>query len=192
MADTPASATELIGVLDMGASAIRLSSPKSTPIEHQHHRRSLARRAARPRHVFRRRDPLGDHRCGTGCAGGLPRHDRRYGVHAMRAVATSAVREARNADMFLDRISGAPKSNSRSSTRPKKAVSCILPCANALGGMRRSRRRTLLVEVGGGSTSLTVLRRGEPTRSGVFALDRFGSASSSTSGARPTTSKWRC
>ena len=30
--------------------------------------------------------------------------------------------------------------------------------------------RTLLAEVGGGSTSLTLLRRGEPTHSGVYAL----------------------
>jgi exopolyphosphatase/pppGpp-phosphohydrolase len=30
--------------------------------------------------------------------------------------------------------------------------------------------RTLLAEVGGGSTSLTLLRRGEPNRSGVYAL----------------------
>ena len=38
------------------------------------------------------------------------------------------------------------------------------------GTPRSSRRATLLIEVGGGSTSLTLLRRGQPTRSGVYAL----------------------
>ena len=43
--------------------------------------------------------------------------------------------------------------------------------ATRCAATRRSGARwTLLVEVGGGSTSLTLLRRGEPTRSGVYAL----------------------
>ena len=68
-------------------------------------RGSLARRAARPRHVFQRRDPA--RRPSTrriAALDGFRTHDEGYGVSEVRAVATSAVREARNGDTFLDRI----------------------------------------------------------------------------------------
>ena len=60
-----------------------------------------------------------------------------YGVGDVRAVATSAVREARNADMFLDRIQGAPASGSRSSTKPRRAGSCIWRSGTRCAGTPR-------------------------------------------------------
>ena len=94
-----------------------------------------------------------------------------YGVTQVRAVATSAVREARNGDLFLDRVESARVSASRSSTRRKRPGCCISPCATRLKRHPAIKGAwTLLVEVGGGSTSLTLLRYGQPMRSGVYAL----------------------
>ena len=56
-----------------------------------------------------------------------------YGVTQIWAVATSAVREARNGDTFLDRIRGAPASRSTSSTRRRRAGSCILAVRDSIG-----------------------------------------------------------
>jgi len=72
-----------------------------------------------------------------------------YGVGQVRAVATSAVREARNGDLFLDRVARNRASASRSSTRRKRRG-----CSNL--AIRESLKRhpamkgawTLLSEVG--------------------------------------------
>jgi exopolyphosphatase/guanosine-5'-triphosphate,3'-diphosphate pyrophosphatase len=94
-----------------------------------------------------------------------------YGVTRVRAVATSAVREARNGDMFLDRIRGKTGiafeiiNEAEESRLVHLAVRQRLSRHGAFRGMW-----TLVIEVGGGSTDLTLLRRGRPNRSGVYAL----------------------
>ena len=94
-----------------------------------------------------------------------------YGVHQVRAVATSAVREARNGDTFLDRIEGRTGIAFEVIDEAEESRLIFLAVRHAL---RRHPAfvgaRTLLCEVGGGSTSLTLLRKGEPTHSGVYAL----------------------
>ena len=73
MMETAGPVAELVGVLDMGASAIRLVVAEiDRGSRSRSDRRGVARRAARPRHVFRRRDPLADRRCGARGARGLP------------------------------------------------------------------------------------------------------------------------
>ena len=94
-----------------------------------------------------------------------------YGVAEVRAVATSAVREARNGDLFLDRVQA--RASIRFDIINEAEEARLLYLA-----VRESLRRhpamkgawTLLAEVGGGSTSLTLLRYGQPERSGVYAL----------------------
>ena len=95
-----------------------------------------------------------------------------YGVSQVRAVATSAVREARNGDMFLDRIQRPHRDRLRDHQRSGGEPPAVyLAVRDALGQHAAFKGAwTLLVEVGGGSTSLTLLRRGEPNRSGVYAL----------------------
>jgi exopolyphosphatase/guanosine-5'-triphosphate,3'-diphosphate pyrophosphatase len=94
-----------------------------------------------------------------------------YGVTDVRAVATSAVREARNADMFLDRIEGRTGIRFEIINEAEESRLVFLAVRHALRRHTAFKAaRALLVEVGGGSTSLTVLRRGQPTRSGVYAL----------------------
>ena len=151
---------------------------------HPHHRGSVERCAARPRHVFGGCDPLEDRRRGAGGARRLPPHDRR--LRRQHDVgrwppAPSARRETATCSSTGSR--GAPGSPSRSSTKPRRAVWSILAVR------RRSARSaalrgawTLLAEVGGGSTSLTLLRRGSPTAPASTRWARCGCASSSTCG----------
>ena len=94
-----------------------------------------------------------------------------YGVVNIRAVATSAVREARNADLFLDRIQRRTNIRFEIINEAEESRLVYLAVRHALRRHAAFKgARTLLIEVGGGSTSLTVLRRGEPIRSGVYAL----------------------
>jgi exopolyphosphatase/guanosine-5'-triphosphate,3'-diphosphate pyrophosphatase len=94
-----------------------------------------------------------------------------YGVENVRAVATSAVREARNGDVFLDRIRARSGVEFDIINEAEESRLVFLAVRDALARNTAFRgARTLLVEVGGGSTSLTLLRRGEPNRSGVYAL----------------------
>jgi len=84
-----------------------------------------------------------------------------YGVHQVRAVATSAVREAANADVFVDRVYTACGldveviSPSEESRLRWLAVREALKARPDVAG-----RDTLIVEVGGGSSSLTFLHGG--------------------------------
>lgn len=85
-----------------------------------------------------------------------------YHIQRVRAVATSAVREATNADTFLDRIYMAADFDVeviQTTEESRLTVSAVL---QALGGTMGIKRGTSLVaEVGGGSTLLTMLKRGK-------------------------------
>ena len=94
-----------------------------------------------------------------------------YGVGQVRAVATSAVREARNGEMFLDRIRGRTGISFDIINEAEESRLVYLAVRHALGKHGAFVGAwTLLVEVGGGSTGLTLLRHGEPNRSGVYGL----------------------
>ncbi|HMF61582.1 MAG TPA: hypothetical protein VK595_14475, partial [Vicinamibacterales bacterium] len=172
MADTPANGAELIGVLDMGASAIRLvvaeiDAKRSVSVIEEASRGVLLGRdtfaggAIRSPTVDAALDALEGFRC---IMDG-------YGVVNIRAVATSAVREARNADLFLDRIQRRTNIRFEIINEAEESRLVYLAVRHALRRHAAFKgARTLLIEVGGGSTSLTVLRRGEPIRSGVYAL----------------------
>ncbi len=93
-----------------------------------------------------------------------------YGVETVRAVATSAVREADNGDSFVDRVAIAvdidvevldPTEESRLTV---SAVRATVGEALAVG------RHTLVVDVGGGSTLLTVLEGGVITASESYGI----------------------
>lgn len=85
-----------------------------------------------------------------------------YQVERVRAVATSAVREASNADTFLDRVflaTGLSAEVIATSEESRLTVSAVLQTVgNALGV---NRDKTLIAEVSGGGTLLTALEDGE-------------------------------
>ena len=94
-----------------------------------------------------------------------------YDVRQLRAVATSAVREARNRDLFLDRVRGRTGFSFEIINEAEESRLVFLALQQALGVRPEfAAAWTLLAEVGGGSTSLTLLQNGQPTRSGVYAL----------------------
>jgi exopolyphosphatase/guanosine-5'-triphosphate,3'-diphosphate pyrophosphatase len=163
---------QLVGVLDMGASAIRLVVAEVAP------RRPIRVVEEASRGVLLGRDTFshGALRSQTidaaiGALEGFREVMEGYGVQQVRAVATSAVREARNGDMFLDRIRGRTGIEFEIINEAEESRLVFLAVREALGRHAAFKGAwTLLAEVGGGSTSLTLLRRGQPNRSGVYAL----------------------
>lgn len=94
-----------------------------------------------------------------------------YGVREVRAVATSAVREALNADAFLDRIflaTGLEVEVIEPSEEGRLTVNAVLEAMGAAAGLQES--YALIVDVGGGSALLTFLKRGQITISGSYAM----------------------
>lgn len=170
-ADAPPSPPELVAVLDMGASAIRLVVAEIS----QSGIRTIEEGS---RGVLLGRDTFssGAIRSQTiDAALAALENFRRiiegYGVHHLRAVATSAVREARNVDVFLDRIQGRTGIAFEIINEAEESRLVFLAVQRTLGRSPALRGAwTLLAEVGGGSTSLTLLRNGQPNRSGVYAL----------------------
>ncbi len=85
-----------------------------------------------------------------------------YHVERIRAVATSAVREAGNADTFLDRILMATDLSVEVIATSEESRLTVSAVREAVGdALGVNRRWTLIAEVGGGSTLLTVLHDGE-------------------------------
>ena len=170
----PTSSVRQVAVLDMGASAIRLVigeiPPKKKDVRVIE---EMSRGVALGRDAF---SSSGIIRAATvdnaiAALAGFREVIDGYGITDIRAVATSAVREARNGDMFLDRIRGRTGiefeiiNEAEESRLMHLAVRKELSRHSAFKGAW-----TLLAEVGGGSTDLTMLRHGEPNRSGVYAL----------------------
>lgn len=172
MNDTAKPETQMVAVLDMGASAIRLVIAEIAP------RQPLRIVEEASRGVLLGRDTFsaGVIRLQTADAAftaldGFRHIIDSYGVRQVRAVATSAVREARNGELFLDRVRGRTGFEFDIINEAEESRLVYLAVRHALRGHSALKGAwTLLAEVGGGSTSLTVLRRGQPNRSGVYAL----------------------
>ncbi len=89
-----------------------------------------------------------------------------YDVRKLRAVATSAVREATNSDNLLDRVLIATGVEIDVIGTPEESRLTVSAVRQALGEvLTMSDSRTLIVDVGGGSTLLTVMQDGEVTAS---------------------------
>ena len=170
MTDTSAAA-ELVGVLDMGASAIRLviaevGGPGGTRIVEEASRGILLGRDTFSYGALRSQTID----AAIAALEGFREIMDGYGVARVRAVATSAVREARNGDMFLDRIRGRTDIAFEIINEAEESRLVFLAIRQALARHAVFKGAwTLLAEVGGGSTSLTLLRRGA-INSGVCAL----------------------
>jgi exopolyphosphatase/guanosine-5'-triphosphate,3'-diphosphate pyrophosphatase len=169
---TDKASPRLVAVLDMGASAIRLVVGEIAP------NRSIRTIEEASRGVLLGRDTFssGTIRSRTIDAALAALENFReiidgYGVKEIRAVATSAVREARNVDLFLDRIQRRTGISFEIIDEAEESRMVFLAVKQEF--RRRAALRgawTLLTEVGGGSTSLTLLRQGQPNRSAMYAL----------------------
>lgn len=84
-----------------------------------------------------------------------------YEVEAIRAVATSAVREASNMDTFLDRIARTVDLDVEVIQTTEQVRLIVLAVLEDIGGALDLGGISLISEVGGGSTLLAILRGGE-------------------------------
>jgi exopolyphosphatase / guanosine-5'-triphosphate,3'-diphosphate pyrophosphatase len=85
-----------------------------------------------------------------------------YKIEKIRAVATTAVREAANGDTFLDRVFMATRLNVEvidTSEESRLTVSAVREAVGDALGVNQ--RQTLIADVGGGNTLLTLLENGE-------------------------------
>jgi len=172
VADSSLPRGELVAVLDMGASAVRLVVAEIAPGKPIRVIEEASRGVLLGRDTFSGgviRPPTAD--ATFAALEGFHRILDAYGVHHVRAVATSAVREARNSELFLDRIRGRTGIGFEIINEAEESRLVYLAVRDSLSGHAAFKGDwTLLAEVGGGSTSLTLLRRGRPNRSGVYAL----------------------
>jgi exopolyphosphatase / guanosine-5'-triphosphate,3'-diphosphate pyrophosphatase len=170
--DTQSHTPELVAVFDMGASAIRLVVAEVAPTQPIRIVEEASRGVLLGRDTF----SGGVIRPKTADAtfealDGFRHIVDSYSVNQVRAVATSAVREARNSELFLDRVRGRSGISFEVINEAEESRLVYLAVRESLRGHAALKgAATLLAEVGGGSTSLTLLRRGRPNRSGVYAL----------------------
>jgi len=161
-----------VAVVDMGATAIRLVVADVTPGQPN----QILEEASRG--VLLGKDTFTHGRLGAAtieatlkAVAGFRRIMDTYGVVRYRAVATSAVREATNRETFLDRLqlrTGIDVEiidGSEENRLTYMAVREALRDHEAL-----TTGDSVLVGVGGGSADISFLRKGEPIRSGTYAL----------------------
>ncbi len=173
MAEQPCDARpETVAAIDVGASAVRLVIAELT--------------AGRPPRVIDeaiRGVSLGKETFFAGRIGsepmdavlralkGFARLMGEHGVTRYRAVATSAVREASNADTFLDRVLVKTGLRLEVIDLAEESRLVYLAVRNGLAGHPAlAARHALIVEVGGGSADITLLAGARPKYSGVYAL----------------------
>ncbi len=163
---------EPVAVIDIGASAVRLVVAQIDPDG-----RALVLEEA-SRGLLLGKDTFSSGKIGSATTEaviraleGFRRIMDGYGVKRVRAVATSAVREAENADTFVDRvrvrtglnveiIDGSEESRLTYLATRERLIDH--PVAQA--------EHAVLVEVGGGRADLTRLGRMQPKQSGVYPL----------------------
>jgi len=168
----PAPGPETVAVIDIGASAVRLVVAELT----------AGRRPFVVEEVVRGvslgKDTFSAGRIGSGAMEaalraleGFKRLMDEHGASRYRAVATSAVREASNADTFLDRVHLRTGLQVDVLDVSEESRLVYLAVRDGLAGHPAlSASHALLVEVGGGSADITVLEGDRPKYSGVYAL----------------------
>jgi exopolyphosphatase/guanosine-5'-triphosphate,3'-diphosphate pyrophosphatase len=164
--------TRAVAVIDIGASAVRVVIAELAPGR----RPVLLEEASRA--VALGKDTFSSGRIGARtidaalkALGGFKRLMDGYGVTTYRAVATSAVREASNADTFLDRVrvrTGIDVEVIDGAEESRLTYLAVRDCLGSHPAMQNG--LALLVEIGGGSADLTLMDHGQPIQSGVYPL----------------------
>jgi len=156
-------ATKTVAAIDVGANALRMVIAEVLP-DGRIEVIERAQRAARLGQDAFRRGRLGAASMRVALAILRDFHEllKLYKVEEVRAVATSAAREASNTDTFLDRIYLATGLRVEVIGTPEESRLTVSAVRQALGGaVQVNRGDALIVDVGGGSTLLTLLRDGE-------------------------------
>ncbi len=161
-----------VGVVDMGASAIRLLVADVTPGRPPQILEDVSRG------VLLGKDTFTHGRIGPAtiestlkALEGFRRIMDSYGVVRYRAVATSAVREAGNRETFLDRVrlrTGIDVEIIDGSEENRLTYMAVRESLRDHQDLHSV--DAVLAEIGGGSADISFLRHGEPIRSGTYAL----------------------
>ena len=108
-----------------------------------------------------------------------------YGVVRYRAVATSAVRESSNSEMFLDRLLMSTGLDVEVIDGPEENRLTLSAVVDAIRTEPElSKSKNVLMEVGGGSTDVAILIGGELQQSGTFQLGSIRLRAGMTSGGK--------
>ncbi len=152
-----------VAAIDIGANSVRLAIAEVSADGHVEVLEQLQRAVRLGQDTFRRGRLSGQvMRAATAILRDYQQKLGFYNVELVRAVATSAVREASNADTFLDRIymtTGLDVAVIDTSEESRLTVSAVRPAV--AGVLGRKRTNALVADVGGGSTLLTLLHGGE-------------------------------
>lgn len=169
---TPPSRPTVLAVIDMGASAVRLVVAERTPDGDVHVLEEASRGILLGRDTFSHGVITSDTiESALRALEGFKAIMKGYDAVECRAVATSAVREARNSDTFLDRIRIRTGLDFEVISESEESRLVYLSVRQALQRhASMNAPRALIVEVGGGGAGLTMLQRGQPHQSGVFSL----------------------
>jgi len=174
MTELHADATEVkvVAAIDVGANSIRMEVAEVAPDGGIKVLEKLQRTVRLGQDTFRRGRLTGTTmRAAVSILRDFRRVLGQYQIERLRAVATSAVREATNADTFLDRIymaTGLDVEVIPTMEESRVTVSSVLEALR--GTVDLSRGQALIADVGGGNTLLTVLRRGKISASQAVRL----------------------
>lgn len=157
------SQAKTVAAIDVGSNAVRMAVAEVAPDGHIEVLERLQRAVRLGQDTFRRGRLGGETlRAAMAVLRDFKEIIDLYQVERVRAVATSAIREASNADTFLDRAFLATGLNFEvidTSEESRLTVSAVHQAiAGALGVDHDG---ALIVDVGGGSTLLTLLENGE-------------------------------
>jgi exopolyphosphatase/guanosine-5'-triphosphate,3'-diphosphate pyrophosphatase len=161
-----------LAVIDVGASAIRLVVAEAPPGQPLRVLEEASRGVLLGKDTFTHgRLEAATLEAALRTLEGYRRIMNSYGVAHYRAVATSAVREAGNAETFLDRARLRTGIDIEVIDGSEENRLTYMAVREALRGHPAlADGDTLLAEVGGGSADISFLRAGEPIHSGTYAL----------------------
>jgi len=166
------SANILMAAIDIGSSAIRMDIAELRPDGGIHVLDSLKKGVQLGREAFTEGHLSQDTiRAACEALRDFKKVMDTYGVARYRAVATSAVRESSNSETFLDRLLMSTGLDVEVIDGPEEnrlTLSAVLDSLRAEADLGDA--KSILVEVGGGSTDVALLIGGELQQSGTFPL----------------------
>ena len=171
-AAVPSAPPESVAVIDIGASAVRLViaelRPGGLPVVVD----EASRAVLLGKDTFSSGGKIGPQTLEATLRAlqGFRRMMDDHGVQVYRAVATSAVREAANADTFLDRVQVRTGLQVEVIDGSEESRLTYLAVQHGMAGHPALDSNTLLVEAGAGSADITLLESHQPKYSGVYAL----------------------
>ncbi len=162
----------LIAAIDIGSSAIRMDIAEAKSEGTLRILESLKRGVQLGREAFSQGNFSQDTiRAACGTLKDFKRVLDTYGVASYRAVATSAAREAGNSETFLDRLlvsSGLEVEIINGAEENQLTLLAVMQSLQESSEIESG--KCLMVEVGGGSTDVSLIEEGELLQSGTFPL----------------------